>query len=294
MVALIGRRAKGSKPERDPEGRMTLGEHLRELRSRLLKSVGAVLLFGIVGVVFYRPILDVLLEPFFHATQAHGLNAEINYDTVIAPFTIPLRIGLVTGFVLAAPVWIYQVWAFVTPALYRNERKWAAGVVAVSVPLFLAGIGLCYVILPRGLEVLMGFTPDGVSNIVNFNVYFSFVIRLIIFFGVGFLLPVFVVLLNAVGVLSQQTLANARRWIIVGVFVFAALANPSGEPITMLSLAIPMYLLFEIAILVCKFNDRRRARALGRDLDPDEASPLEDVTPDPSDYRASTLDEDIT
>src|SRR5690606_37897380 len=139
------------------------------------------------------------------------------------------------------------------------------------------GIALCYLVLPRGLEVLLGFTPENVSNIVNFNVYFSFVIRLIIFFGIGFMLPVFVVLLNAVGVLSQQTLANARRWIIVGVFVFAALANPRGEPITMLSLAIPMYLLFEIAILVCKFNDRRRERALERDLPDDEAAPLEEV-----------------
>lgn len=294
MVTLIGRRGRGSKPKRDPEGRMTLGEHLRELRNRLLKSMAAVILLGIVGVIFYRPILDALIEPFRYATEAHGLNAEINFDQVISPFTIPLRIGLVTGFILAAPVWIYQLWAFITPALYRNERKWAAGVVAVSVPLFLAGIGLCYVILPRGLEVLMGFTPEGVANIVDFNVYFSFVIRLIIFFGIGFLLPVFVVLLNAVGVLSQQTLANARRWIIVGVFVFAALANPSGEPVTMLTLAVPMYILFEIAILVCKFNDRRRARQLGRDVDPDEVVPLDDLIADQSDRRQSRFDDETT
>lgn len=255
---------------------MTLAAHLRELRSRLVKAILAVVLLGIVGVVFYEQILDVLLEPFIHAREVQGLDATINYESVVSPFTVPLRIGLVTGFVLASPVWIYQLWAFVTPALYRNERKWATAVVAVSVPLFLTGIGLCYLILPRGLEVLLGFTPENVSNIVNFNVYFSFVIRLIIFFGIGFLLPVFVVLLNAVGVLSQETLANARRWIVVGVFVFAALANPSGEPITMLSLAIPMYVLFEIAILVCKFNDRRRGRALGREPADDEASPLDD------------------
>ena len=272
---------------------MTLGEHLRELRNRLLKSMLAVILLGVIGVVFYQQILDILLEPFFHARETHGLTGEINYETVVSPFTVPLRIGLMTGFVLAAPVWIYQLWAFVTPALYRNEKKWAATVVAVSVPLFLTGILLCYLILPRGLEVLLGFTPENVSNIITFNDYFSFVLRLIIFFGIGFLLPVFVVLLNAVGVLSQETLANARRWIIVGVFVFAALANPSGEPITMLSLAIPMYLLFEIAILICKFNDRRRARAGLRGLEDDEASPI-DFEPEPSDTRASDLDDDAT
>lgn len=291
MVALVGRRS--SKPARDPEGRMTLGQHLRELRSRVVKSILAVILLGVVGVVFYEEILDVLMEPFLHAREIQGLDATINYETVVSPFTVPLRIGLITGFVLASPVWIYQLWAFVTPALYRNERKWAAAVVAVSVPLFLGGIVLCYVVLPRGLEVLLGFTPENVANIVNFNVYFSFVIRLIIFFGIGFMLPVFVVLLNAVGVLSQQTLANARRWIILGVFIFAALANPSGEPITMLTLAIPMYLLFEIAILVCRFNDRRRERARN-DIPDDEASPLEEVPRDPADERPSNLDDDTT
>ncbi|MFW6092122.1 MAG: twin-arginine translocase subunit TatC [Actinomycetota bacterium] len=290
MVALVGRRS--SKPARDPEGRMTLGEHLRELRSRLVKSILAVILLGVIGVVFYEEILAVLMEPFLHAREIQGLDATINYETVVSPFTVPLKIGLITGFVLASPVWIYQLWAFVTPALYRNERKWAAAVVAVSVPLFLGGIVLCYMVLPRGLEVLLGFTPENVSNIVNFNVYFNFVIRLIIFFGIGFMLPVFVVLLNAVGVLSQQTLANARRWIILGVFIFAALANPSGEPITMLTLAIPMYLLFEIAILVCRFNDRRRERAMRSDVGDDEASPLEEVPRDPADDRPSTLDDD--
>jgi sec-independent protein translocase protein TatC len=277
MVTLIGRRGRGSKPKRDPEGRMTLGQHLRELRSRVLWSVLAVLVFGVVGVVYYTQILDVLMGPFVNACKVNELNCELNYDQVISPFTVPLRIGLMTGFVLAAPVWIYQVWAFITPAMYRNEKKWAATVVAVSVPLFLTGILLCYLILPRGLEVLFGFTPGGVSNIIAFNDYFSFVLRLIVFFGIGFLLPVFVVLLNAAGILSREALSNARRWIVVGVFVFAAMANPSGEPITMLSLALPMYLLFEIAILVCRFNDRRRDRAMLRDLDDDQASSLEET-----------------
>jgi sec-independent protein translocase protein TatC len=255
---------------------MTLGEHLRELRSRVLKAALAVILFGVVGVVFYNDILGVLMEPFEHACAVNDLDCVINYDQVVSPFTVPLRIGLLTGFVLASPVWIYQVWGFVTPAMYRNERRWAATVVVVSVPLFLTGILLCYLILPRGLEVLFGFTPGGVSNYITFNDYLSFVLRLIVFFGIGFLLPVFVVLLNAAGILSREALSNARRWIVVGVFVFAAMANPSGEPITMLSLALPMYILFEIAILVCRFNDRRRDRAMLRHLDDDQASPMDE------------------
>ena len=274
---MIGRRAKGERPERDPEGRMTLTEHLRELRNRLVVSVLAIIVFGALGVVFFQDILAFLVDPYQEAAEAAGAEAMITYAAIADPFTVPLKIGLLTGFVLAAPVWIYQVWGFVTPALYRREKRWAAAVILAAVPLFLAGVALCMWLLPRGLLVLFELTPEDVHNVNSFNEYLSFVIRLIVVFGVAFLLPVFVVLLNAVGFLSGEALGNARRWIILGVFVFAAVATPTGDPITLLLLAGPMYVLFEIAVLICRINDRRRGRERGTELSDDEATPDDEL-----------------
>jgi sec-independent protein translocase protein TatC len=273
---------------------MTLAEHLRELRSRLVKSILAIAAGGVFGLVFYQQIINAFVGPFQAAAEAQDLDAVINFGAIADPFVIPLKIALLVGLILASPVWIYQLWAFVTPGLYRNERKWAATVVLVSVPLFLAGIALCFWLLPRGLAVILGFTPDPVSNFVAFSDYLSFVMRLVLVFGLAFLLPVFVVLLNAVGVLSRETLSHTRRWTVLGIFVFAAVATPTGDPITMIMLAGPMWILFEAAVLVCRLNDRRRAREAGPAIDDDVASELELEPADPSDNLPSRLDDDVT
>ena len=275
---------------------MTLGEHLRELRSRLTKALAAVIAGGVVGIVFYEQILGWFTGPFIKAVerlQDEGLEAEINFAGIADPFTVPLQLALLTGIVLAAPVWIYQIWAFVTPGLYRNERRWAAAVVFTAAPLFFAGIVLCYWLMPKGLKIILDLTPKDVSNIVSFSQYFGFVMRLMLVFGVAFVLPVFVVLLNAVGVLTGAGLSGTRRWTVLGIFVFAAVATPTADPVTMLMLAVPMWVLFESAVLVCRFNDRRRARELGTDLDDDEASTLEPARQEPSDDVPSHLD-DVT
>jgi sec-independent protein translocase protein TatC len=291
---MIGRRSKGSEPPRDPEGRMTLAAHLRELRSRLVKAILAIAAGGVFGLVFYQQIIDAFIGPFKDVAESEDLTAEINFGGIADPFVIPLKIALLVGVILASPVWIYQIWAFVTPGLYRNERKWTALVIFTSVPLFLAGIALCFWLLPRGLAVILGFTPDDVANIVLFSDYLSFVMRLVLVFGIAFLLPVFVVLLNAVGVLSRETLSSTRRWTVLGIFVFAAIATPTGDPITMLMLAGPMWILFEAAVLVCRLNDRRRAREAGPAIDDDVASELELEPADPSDNLPSRLDDDVT
>jgi sec-independent protein translocase protein TatC len=277
----------------DDGGRMPLGDHLRELRRRLLISAAAVVVGMVVGLIFYDPLLDLFVGPFTETTTRlaieQDLDAVINFDGIADPFTIPLRLAILAGIVFAAPVWIYQLWAFIVPGLYGHEKRWAAAVLLTAVPLFLAGVALCYWLLPKGLTVLLGFTPSGVSNFVSFSRYFSFVVRLVLVFGIAFLLPVFVVLLNAVGVFSGAALSSARRWIILGVFVFAAVATPTGDPITMLMLAVPMWLLFEASVLVCRLNDRRRRKRdadLGlTGLDDDEASPLDETPSDPDDDR---------
>lgn len=275
----------------DDGGRMPLADHLRELRKRLLISSAAVVVGMVVGLIFYTPLLDLFVGPFqttvTRLEAEQGLEAVINFDGIADPFTIPIRLAILAGIVFAAPVWIYQLWRFIVPALYGNEKRWAVAVLLTAVPLFLAGVVLCYWLLPKGLTVLLGFTPQGVSNFVSFSRYFSFVVRLVLVFGIAFLLPVFVVLLNAVGVFSGAALSSARRWIIVGVFVFAAVATPTGDPITMLMLAVPMWLLFEGSVLICRLNDKRRAKAYAEqglaDLDDDEASPLDENPAEPDD-----------
>jgi len=276
---------------------MPLADHLRELRKRVLISSAAVVVGMVVGLIFYTPLLDLFIGPFETTVERlaaeQNLEAVLNFDGIAQPFTIPLRLAILAGIVFAAPVWIYQLWRFIVPALYGNEKRWAVAVLLTAVPLFLAGVALCYWLLPKGLTVLLGFTPEGVSNFVSFSRYFSFVVRLVLVFGIAFLLPVFVVLLNAVGVFSGAALTSARRWIIIGVFVFAAVATPTGDPITMLMLAVPMWLLFEASVVVCRFNDKRRAKAMAQlglaDLDDDEASPLEESPSAADDERQSPM-----
>lgn len=290
MATILGRRGKGSRPKKDPEGRMTLGEHLRELRSRLVKAALAVVLFGIVGFVFRNEIIEFLLNSMYEAAERTGAEAtRATYTRPTDPLFIPLRIAMITGLVLAAPVWIYQLWAFITPALYRNERRWAAAVVGAAAPMFGAGVAIALWIMPKAWEFLLSFTPtDLVDNLIPFEEYLSFVIRIVLVFGIGFLLPIFVVLLNAVGVLRHETLSSARRWVIVGIFTFGAVATPTGDPFTLMMLSTPMWLLFEVAVVVCRIMDRRRDRLIGTTLPDDEPTPIERLD------KLGRIDDDIT
>ncbi|WP_157553153.1 twin-arginine translocase subunit TatC [Jiangella gansuensis] len=287
MATVIGRRGKGSKPEPDPEGRMTLTEHLRELRSRVLKSALAVVAFGIVGFIFRDWIFDFLIGPFEDARAQTGMDADLNFREMMDPLVVPLRIAMLTGLVFGAPVWIYQLWAFITPALYRNEKRWALAVVGAAVPMFGLGVLLAMWLMPRAMVFMQNFAPDNVSMIVDFGSYLSFAIRLVLVFGVGFLLPIFVVLLNAVGVLRHETLSTARRWVIVGIFAFGAIATPTGDPLSLLVLATPMWLLFEAAVLICRVMDRRRDRTTGAVLADDEATPDDELR------RLGRVDDDL-
>jgi len=267
---MVGRR------EANSDGRMTLAEHLRELRSRLVKAGLAVLVFGIVGFVFRNGIINWLTDSMFEAAAQVGVEEDTRalYTKPTDALFVPMRLAMLTGFVLGAPVWIYQLWSFITPALYRTEKRWALAVLAAAVPMFGAGVALGIFIMPRAWVFLLSFTPtENVSNHIIFDEYLSFFIRIVLVFGIGFLLPVFVVLLNAIGVLRHETLSAARRWVIVGIFVFAGVATPTGDPISLMALATPMWILFEIAIVVCRIMDRRRRPALSDDA----ATPAEDL-----------------
>ena len=266
----------------DRTAAMPLTEHLRELRSRLVKSGIAIAIGMVIGWMYYAQLFDWLSAPFnavVEQARSEGRDVTLALTGVADPFVLQMQVAAVAGLVISAPVWLYQLWRFITPGLHRHERRWAIGFAAVATPLFLAGVMLAYTVLPYGLEILFGFTPDGVENIVSVDRYLSFFLRTILVFGVGFLVPLLLVLLNFAGVVTGRRLLGWWRWIVIVVLVFAAVATPTGDPINLLLLAGPIMLLVAIAVAVCLLNDRRRGRRAPdidyAGLDDDELSPLD-------------------
>jgi sec-independent protein translocase protein TatC len=281
---------------------MTLVEHLRELRSRLFKAVLAIVACSIIAAFFYNDILALITEPFKKVVTdlaaSENLEAELTINSVGGPLTLALKVSLVTGIILSSPIWLYQLWAFILPGLHTKEQRWTRLFVAIAGPLFMTGVAVGYYVLPKGLSVLLDFTPADVANLVELGGYLTFILRMLLVFGVAFEIPVFVLLLNLAGVVKGRQLGEVRPWIVVGTFVFAAVATPSTDPISMLFLAIPMTLLFFISEVIARLLDRRRG-TVDADYDAfndDEASDLEldDDADDyqPESYRPSKLSED--
>ena len=255
---------------------MALSDHFREFRARLMRCLLVLALAFALAVVFRHVLYDAVYGPYKYAQDA--LPAETTIATTSGAGAGLLLWVTLCGFasaVVTAPYWLYQAWAFVLPGLHAQERKMTRVFVAVAGPLFLAGIALGYATLPTALRVLIGFNPDGVVNLTDFNDYLQFFTRTLLVFGIAFNIPVFVVLLNMVGVVKGSSLAAHRPWIIVGTFIFAAVATPSADPFTMTLMAVPMVLLFLVSEAIARVNDRRRARnAPNAGLGPDELSPL--------------------
>ena len=260
-----------------PDGRMALADHLRELRARVLKVVTIVFLGMIVALFFFKPIFALVLAPY--ETAVESLPDDIQSVATIAgvggPLMLYLKLCGTTSLILTSPLWLYQIWAFILPGLHDKERKWSRVFAAIAGPLFLTGVAVGYFTLPKGLEILIGLTQADLTNLVEFGDYLSFLIRTLLVFGIAFEIPVFVVLLNLAGVLPGKALGAHRAWVIIGTFVFAAVATPSTDPFTMLFLAVPMVLLFAISEVIARFLDRRKAQAdPARVWDDDQASPL--------------------
>jgi sec-independent protein translocase protein TatC len=263
------------------DGRMALADHLRELRARLLRSVVVLTVAMVVALFFYDHLLNLVLAPYNDAKQALGDEVETKayIKGAAGPLLLQLKLSGIAALVCTSPFWLYQIWAFILPGLHPSERRWSRLFTAIAGPLFFSGVAVAYYVLPRGLEVLIGFTPSELENLVEFGEYFSFFTRMLLVFGVAFEIPLFVIMLNLAGVISGKALGEHRAWIIVGTFVFAAAATPSTDPFSMLMLALPMTLLFAVSEIIARLIDRRRRRELGMDLDDDEASDL-DLDPD--------------
>ncbi len=244
----------------DRTGRMPLRAHLRELRRRLTFVALGLVVGAVAGWLLYQPVFEALIRPLRQIAQERDEVVAVNFSGLLASFDMQMQVSLFLGVLLTSPWWIYQVWAFVTPGLTRKERRTAVVFLASAVPLFLAGSLVAWWALPRAVRMLLAFTPAGATNLIDAPTYLSFVMRVVLAFGIAFLLPVVMVALNLVGLVRGRTWLKGWRWAVVGVFAFAAVATPTPDPWTMLLVALPMVLLYFAAVWVCAAHDRRVER----------------------------------
>ena len=247
---------------------MPLLEHLRELRKRVVRSAAAIGVFAIVGWVYYTQIITTLAEPVCDLKTARETGADncgaLYISGVLGPLNLHIKVALLTGILLAAPFWLYQLWAFIAPALHRKERRNSILFIIAATPFFSVGAYFGYSILPLAIKVLFGFTPDSLNNLVRFDDYLDFVTRTIFFFGLGFELPVFLVALNLIGAISGKGILRPWRIWIFLITLFVAGFTPSPDPLSMIALAVPLILLYFMAGGIALLNDRRRRKKAER------------------------------
>ncbi|MFJ8666857.1 twin-arginine translocase subunit TatC [Streptomyces sp. NPDC093600] len=263
---------------------MPLVEHLRELRNRMAKGLLAVAAVTVVALVYSEELMQFLTKSVPkcgpNVTSDGGNCAIVSFNTLIAPFSTTIQVSLVTGLVVASPIWLYQLWAFIAPGLHKNEKKYTYAFVGAAVPLFSAGAYLAYLILPISVKVLISLTPGGSANILSLGDVLDFTLRMVLVFGLAFELPLILVMLNLTGVLTGRRMAGWWRAVIMGVFVFGAIITPTTDPVGMIALAGPITVLYFAAVGFSLLNDRRRSRSNpDAALDDDEASSI-DLTPE--------------
>ena len=275
---------------------MPLVEHLRELRSRLVKAGSAIVAGVVVAFLLRNHVIGVLERQVCGDGSINGIgtptaqcpNGVLTLSGPTAGITLAFKVAFLGGLCLSAPAWLYQFWAFLAPGLYKREKRYGVGFVALATPMFASGCALCYVFFPKIMDALLGsaFTPRGVAVQLPVDTFLTFYLRMMAVFGISFVLPLFLVLFNALGLMSGSVMGRHWRVVVLAIFIFAAIAVPTGDPIGMSVLAIPLCALYLGAVLFAKANDRRRARRRAADplssLSPDEPSPL-DLAPTPLD-----------
>jgi len=250
-------------------GRMPLLDHLRELRTRVVKSAFVIGLGSVVGWFFYNEIITKLSEPVCDLKAAQETGADncgaLYINGVLGPLNLQIKVAILAGIIISAPIWLYQLWAFIAPALHRKEKRNSIFFIVAATPFFAAGAYLGYTILPIAVEVLFGFTPDALNNLVKFDDYLDFVLRAILLFGIAFELPVFLITFNLIGFLSGKAILRPWRGWVFGITLFVAGFTPSADPLSMLALAIPLILLYLFSGVFALLNDRRRAKKSHQD-----------------------------
>jgi sec-independent protein translocase protein TatC len=264
---------------RKTDGRMSLGDHLRELRRRFAISATAIALGSVVGWIEYDRLFNAIMAPLRAIAAERGNRlVNINFGGITQPFTVQLQVAIFVGLIVASPVWLFQVWGFIVPGLTKREKRTSMAFVGAAVPLFLLGCLLGTYTVRRAVEILLGFTPQGAANLPDAALYLTFVTRFILAFGLAFLLPVFLVGLNVAHVLPARIMLRGWRIAVLLIFVFAAMMTPTPDAWTMLVLAVPMVGFFFAAVGIATILDRRRARRepTWAKVADDEASPLDD------------------
>lgn len=240
------------------DGEMPLVEHLRELRRRVVVSVLAITVAFVPAWAHYAEIFAFLKLPLDGILSD---SVQLQLSNITDPFTLQIQVCLVAALIATSPIWLFQLWRFVTPGLHKNERRWAYLFLGTASPLAFLGAAMAYWTLPISLQLLIGFTPESVTNLIAVDKYFEFVFRMILVFAVGFLSPLFFVLLNFAGVLEAATIRSWWRVVIMVVLVFAAVATPTGDPLTMTLVASPILILMVLAWSVAAVNDWRRRKS---------------------------------
>jgi sec-independent protein translocase protein TatC len=246
--------------KQNPEGKMSLSGHLKELRNRLFWSAIFLLAGSIAGWFMFDAVFAELQRPIVELSNQPGSNATINFPTVVSAFDVRLQVSIFLGVMMSSPVWLFNIWSFITPGLKKKERKYTIWFVVVAVPLFLAGTALAWSSLPTFVQVLVGFTPEGSANVINASEYILFTIRILLVFGIAFVLPVVLVLLNFAGVITAQNILKSWRMAIFVSAVVGAIATPVAEPMAMFLLMVPLLILYFVAAGVATLHDKRLAR----------------------------------
>ena len=281
---VVGEHFVHAQRKQNPDGRMPLMDHLRELRNRVVKMALALAAGMTAGFIFFDQAWHVIERPLCSATiRGHsgcrtlGVN-QLVLNGPLDAFYLRVKVALIVGVILSSPIWLYQTWAFIAPGLHAREKRWSYTFLGTAIPLFGIGITLCYLSLGRSMHYLLGLTPGGVQNLIQVDQYMSFVMAMMLAFGMAFEIPLLIVMLNLAGILTHERFRKWRRVLIFGVFLIAGMANPSPDPLTMLILGGACAALVEAAEFIVWSHDRRRAR-LHPDpyagLADDELSPLQ-------------------
>jgi sec-independent protein translocase protein TatC len=292
---MLPRRRSATQFQRAADGSMSLLDHLRELRSRLFKASLGVLAGMILGWLVSERVLNFITQPYCDLMAKRGKptlglpgGCQLQQTGLTDVFTLELQIALWIGLILAGPVWLYQLWAFIAPGLHRHERRWAYIFAGVAAPLFAAGAVLAYIVVAKGLSFLLQFTPTNVTTFLEITGYVKFITNFMLLFGVAFEFPLVVVLFNLAGIASAKRLLSWWRMAVFVFFAFSAVTVPTPDPFGMSAMALCLIALYFGAVLFAYFNDRRRARKhreefgdvgddeiseLDHDLDPVEAGP---------------------
>ena len=247
---------------KNPDAKMSLSGHLKELRNRLFWSALFIIGGSIAGWYLFDLVFNELQRPIVELASKPGSNVTINFPTVVSAFDVRLQVSIFLGILMSAPVWLYNLWAFITPGLKKREKRYTIGFVVASVPLFIGGTALAWSSLPTFVVVLVGFTPEGAANVINASDYILFTIRILLVFGLAFVLPVALVMLNFAGVITAENIIKSWRMAVFISAVVGAIATPVAEPMAMFLLMVPLLILYFLAAGIAFLHDKRAARKL--------------------------------